>query len=428
MTHRQPPHHHQRWVGVLLWCALFLPFVSACSTPTTVAPTATPAPTSATTLVVWHALGGSDEYAYSAVLQAAATTSGVTLVLQRMPLSSIATDVETAWKQNRGPHLALLHNNQLPGLAASDAALPLDALLPVPIRERIPANLRATTQATDRSGQMHWYGVPVRYSLPVLFYNTRAVLQVPTTTADLFTVGRALHNPPEWGFGTDLSVDTMGGYLTAHGGSVVDDRGRVTLGGSGRPGAEAWLAWLAARNNDPELLARLNGVFLVERAVGAGQLAMVVDHSDRVDTYRRVWGDHVGVAALPTLSETGQAPTPTLQSSALVVNQHLSTAEARATQAFLTAFLDPSLQAQLATSGYQPVITGVPFPSGSVTAAIATAAAGATATAPALLRYDVQRVMQTAVRQVLAGVVSPADAITSADSQLRLLLEGTDQP
>ena len=423
MAHGQAPHSIPWWYGVLLAAVVCM---AGCTATPVTTPTPTTATTSAPTLVVWHALGGNDEYVYGAVIQAAAAKLGFSVVLQRMPLSSIRDDVTAAWQQGKGPHIAVLTDAQIRTIAQQGMALPLDAVVAAPVRERIPDALRATTQYTDASGHTGWYGVPIRYTLPVLFYNSRAVLRVPTTTEDLFTVARALHNPPEWGLGADISVDNYGGYLSAFDGSVFDSAGRVTLGSSGRAGAERWLTWLAAQNNDPDLLTRLNGVFLLERAVGAGQVAMVIDQSSRVDTYRRVWGDALAVAPLPALSDTGRAPTPFLQSTALVVNQRLTAAEVRATQALFDELLSPAVQLQLSGAGYQPVINGIAVPTSSTTAAIEAAARTAVATPPMLLRYDVHQSIQTAIRQVLAGVMSPVDAVTLADSHLRLAVEGTD--
>jgi len=60
--------------------------------------------------------------------------------------------------------------------------------------------------------------------------------------------------------------------------------------------------------------------------------------------------------------------------------------------------------------------------------AIQNAAVHAVQPHPALMRYDVYAVLRTMVRQVVVGAQSPADAITTADQQIRLLIEGSPTP
>jgi len=416
----------RRWW--LIWfCAVLL---AACATAAPApAATATPvAPSNATTLVVWHALGGSDEYLYTDLLQSIAAANGFTVVVQRVPMSSLLADVSAAWTNGKGPHLVLVNNSQAIALAERGLSLQLDAMVTAPRRDAIAQPVRDTTSYTDATGKTGWYGVPLTYALPVLFYNRKAILQAPQTTDDLLMMARALHNPPDWGLGADISVDTFGGYLRGFDGAVFDADNRVVLGTSGRAGAERWLTWLAALNADPDMQIHLNGIFGIERTVGAGQLAMVIDSSAQRSTYQRVWGDALAVAPLPPDPSAPAAPAPLLTSTALVLNRRLAAGEVRAAQSIIDALLSTEQQAILAAHGLQPANRTVDTTNLPVVASIHRAATTAVAAAPVMLRYDVQRVLQSAVRQVLAGVISPTDAVTNADSQLRSLIEGTQLP
>ncbi|MCX6015206.1 MAG: hypothetical protein NT020_06415 [Chloroflexales bacterium] len=60
--------------------------------------------------------------------------------------------------------------------------------------------------------------------------------------------------------------------------------------------------------------------------------------------------------------------------------------------------------------------------------AIRTASADAVAPPAALTRYDVYAALNTMLNQVVFGTQTPADAITTTDAQLRILLEGTTTP
>jgi ABC-type glycerol-3-phosphate transport system substrate-binding protein len=416
----------RRWW--LIWaCALLL---SACAgTAPQPAATATPvAPVTPTTIVVWHAFGGSEEYLYTDMLQSIATANGFTVVVQRMPLSGMLEDVSAAWSSGTGPHLVIVNNSQALILAERGLSLKLDAVVAAPRRDAIAQAVRDTTRYTDAAGTSGWYGVPITYALPVLFYNSKSILQAPQTIDDLLVMARSLHNPPDWGLGADITFDTFGGYLTGFGGAVVDEQNRIVIGASGRVGAERWLTWLALLNSDPDLLTRLNGIFSTERTIGAGQVAMVIDSSAQRSTYQRVWGEALVIVPLPRDLSADTAPAPFMQSTALVLNKRLAAHEVRAAQVIIDALLSTERQAVLAANGIQPANRTVDTNNLPAVAAIHLAASSAIAPAPVLLRYDVQRVLQSAVQQVLAGVVTPADAVTNADSQLRSLVEGSLQP
>lgn len=418
--------HLRRWW--LLWVCAFHLAACATATPVPIA-TATPeAPSNPTTIVVWHAFGGSDEFLYTDILQSIAAANGFTVVVQRMPISSMLADVTAAWSNGKGPHLVLVNNTQAIALAERGLSLQLDALVAAPRRDAITLPVRDTTRYTDATGKTGWYGVPITYALPVLFYNRKSILQAPQTTDDMLIMARSLHNPPDWGLGADITVDMFGGYLTGFDGAVFDANTQVILGTSGRAGTERWLGWLAALNADPDVLTRLNGIFEIERTVGAGQLAMVIDSSAQRSTYQRVWGDALGVAPLPRDPSAATGPAPVLTSTALVLNRRLDAREVRAAQVIIDTLLSTERQATLAAHGFQPANRTVDTTNIPVVADIHAAATQAVAATPLMLRYDVQHILQTAVRQVLAGVVSPTDAVTNADSQLRSLVEGTQLP
>ncbi|RLT30421.1 MAG: hypothetical protein DWI54_06410 [Chloroflexi bacterium] len=119
---------------------------------------------------------------------------------------------------------------------------------------------------------------------------------------------------------------------------------------------------------------------------------------------------------------------PVLSSTAVVLNQRLTNDEVRAAQSLIDALISSERQISFAQYGIQPVNRTVDTSTLPAVASIQRAAGSAVAPSPLMLRYDVQRVLQTAIRQVLAGVVTPTDAITTADSQLRTIVEGTNLP
>ena len=408
-----------------LFCGL-----TACSTaPVTPVPVATTTPqTTPTTLVVWHALGGNNELALRDVLTRIANANGFTVVLQRIPITDIQHEVQVAFAQSRGPHLVILSNAQLQALASDDCCLAIDSLLDVATRDALDKTLLATAQYTPPTGTTQTIGLPFSYSVPVLYYNMRSIISPPSTSDDLIGLAHNLRNPPQWGLGADLTIDTMYGYLAAFGGAIVDAQGNVVLADTGRAGSEAWLAWLSTLNNDPLMLTHLNTVFTIEQTMGAGQLAMVIDASANHQTYDQLWGSATGVTTLPLLSITNQSAHPLLQSTVVAVNKHLSLPELVATRTLLNALLTPANQTILLNNGIQPANRLLSLTEYPVALAIRNASADAVAPPPALTRYDVYAALSTMLNQVVFGTQTPADAVTATDSQLHILLKGKSTP
>lgn len=388
-------------------------------------PTVPPAPT---TLIVWHAFGGSTGNTLDDLLQYIATTNNINIVVQRMPVATIVSEIQTTWPQSRGPHVVLLSNSQLQHIASQNIALPLDTLIDVSSRNVIDAVIVATGQARNQQDDIELIGLPITYDLPVLFYNQRNVLSAPIYTDELFNMARSLTTTPQWGLGADVSFDNFGGYLPAFGGQIIDAQGSVVLGTSGRSGTEAWLSWLSTLNSDPLLLTRLNAIFSVKRSVGAGQMTMVIDDSSQQRTYQQLWGSAVGISALPTLSLTNQSAQPYVRTTTVVLNQRLSPTEVEAARILLNTLIQTDAQQRLLNSGLQPVNRLLRLDDYPIAANIREAALQAMAPPSALLRYDVHAVLRTMITQVVVGAQSPADAVTTADQQLRQLLEGNMTP
>lgn len=405
-----------------------LGWLSACTNSATQqpeSPTNLPTPT---TLIVWHAYGGTTGNAIDELLQQIATTNNINIVVQRMPVATIVNEIQVTWPQSRGPHVVLMSNNQLQQVAPNNLALPLDTLIDVSSRNVIDATMLATGQMRTPQGDTVLLGLPISYDIPVLFYNQRNVLSAPTYTDELFNMARSLTTPPQWGLGADLSFDNFGGYLPAFGGQIIDAQGAVVLGTSGRSGTEAWLAWLNTLHNDPLLMTRLNAIFSIKRSAGAGQMTMVIDDSSQQRTYQQLWGSSMGISPLPLLSFSSQAAQPYVRTTTVVLNQRLSLAEVEAARILLNTLIQTDAQQRLLTYGIQPVNRLVDLGTNSAAISIRAAASQATTPPSVLLRYDVHTILRAMITQVVVGAQSPADAVTTADQQLRQLIEGNTTP
>lgn len=417
--------YQRGWIWFVIACLMWL---NACSNNTTASPTQTIDQSVPTTLVVWHAFGGTPGSTIDDVFKQIAVTNNINIVVQHMPVATITNEIQTTWPQSRGPHIALLSNSQLQQIAPQNIALPLDTLIDVSSRNVIDATIIATGQTRTQQGDVILLGLPITYELPVLYYNRRNVLSPPTYTDELFNMARSLTATPQWGLGADLSFDNFAGYLPAFGGQILDSQNNVVLGTSGRNGTESWLAWLSTLNNDPLLLTRLNAIFSVKRSVGAGQMTMVIDDSSQQRTYQQLWGDAMGVSPLPMLSISNQPAQPYVRTTTVVFNQRLSPAEVEAARIVINSLIQQDVQQRLLSNGMQPVNRLVDIRDYPVADSIRMAAINAQTPPSALLRYDVHTILRAMVTQVVVGAQSPADAVTTADQQLRQLLEGTNAP
>lgn len=383
-------------------------------------------------LLLWHGWSGSDRQALGRLVeQYNRQQSDGRIVLQSVPLASFAAELRASVAAGSGPHLILIPNTWIGGLAEAGVLLPLDDLIPAQeIDALLPVTL-ASAQARDADGMLRLYGAPVRFDTLGLYYNAANLTVPPADTATMLAVGRGLSDPeaqpPIWGLALNLSHDNMIGYLYAFDGRIFDDDGRVALGTTGRAGAEQWLSWLIELQNDARILARSESSILVDRELKDGRAIMTFDWAHQMSVYRGLWGERIGLAPLPRLSETGQAPRPYVRTDVLAINNLAGANERVAAARFIRFMIGDGAQTILLQNDMQPssrrlALTGdspqeiaarvfriqaeqgLPMPNSS---------------ARAFVEQEIKRMQ----RQALLGLTTPADAVTEADRRLRERLE-----
>lgn len=279
-------------------------------------------------------------------------------MLQSVPLASFAAELRASVAAGSGPHLILIPNTWIGGLAEAGVLLPLDDLIPAQeIDALLPVTL-ASAQARDADGMLRLYGAPVRFDTLGLYYNAANLTVPPADTATMLAVGRGLSDPeaqpPIWGLALNLSHDNMIGYLYAFDGRIFDDDGRVALGTTGRAGAEQWLSWLIELQNDARILARSESSILVDRELKDGRAIMTFDWAHQMSVYRGLWGERIGLAPLPRLSETGQAPRPYVRTDVLAINNLAGANERVAAARFIRFMIGDGAQTILLQNDMQP--------------------------------------------------------------------------
>lgn len=419
-----------RW----LLLALLLALLSACAASggqTGAAPTAPAEPRgSSVTLVLWHGWSGSQRQALSLLVDRFNLSHpGGRVRLQALPLATLGSDLRGAALDGTGPHLALLPNSWLGSLAP--ILLALDDQIPAAEHQALLPAALGGAQLRDTAGKTRLYGLPVSFDTLALFYNRANVLQAPESTDDLFRLARGFSSPsdspPRWGLALDLSMDNTLCYLYAFGGRVFDDSGVLALGSGGRVGAEQWLAWMARLNTDSQMFAHPDSGLQVDRALKNGRAILSFGWAHQLDEYRKLWGDQMGLAPLPSLSETGRAPAAAVQSDLLVINGRLGEAERRAALDFLRYMVSPQAQAQLLASGLQPARQDVPLdgddPLHTAARVFRTQALRGQPMPNGPERDAVREQLRLMQQRVLVDGLSPRDAVAETDQRLRELLK-----
>jgi maltose-binding protein MalE len=259
----------------------------------------------------------------------------------------------------------------------------------------------------------------------------------PATTESLLEQAHALADassePPVWGMAYALSLDKTSGYLAAAGGQIFDDQGRVVLGDEGRAGTERWLRWLRELQQDERILAVSDSI-AVDSAIKARQAFVTIDWAHALTSYRALWGDQLGVAALPLLSSTNTAPRPYVQSDVLGLNAQIVAArEQHAALDFARYLLSDEAQQALLDAGKQPALLDVAFRSNmpeqdAARVFLAQARQGQPMpnqqTISSIMYDELTRMQQS----VLRGLATPADAVTLADAELQRRVDQVAAP
>jgi ABC-type glycerol-3-phosphate transport system substrate-binding protein len=428
-------HHTQH---LLVLCVALLALV-ACNTPATPTASSTPSPTMAgaservkTVLVLWHAWSYPEDRALADIVERYNRSSpSVQVVLQAHPVAALASDLALAVSEGGGPHIAILKSHTIGDLAEGGSLLSLDGLLTeAELRQLLPAALGSAQVATATARTL--YGVPLTFDTLALYYNKANFASAPPAdTTALLAVARGLtdtrSNPPTWGMALNLSLERMIGYLYAFGGQVFDDQHNLVLGAEGRDGAEAWLSWLASLHSDERILASTDGI-AIDNALMTHEALMTFDWSHALRTYQGLWQEHMGVAPLPRLSDSDHAPQPYVQSDVVVLNARIGATERQAAVDFIRYMIGSEAQAAMLRAGDQPALRSLDLGAAEgVNPQIRAAAFVFRAQAEQGLPMPNTRqandlvwgVLSDMHANVLRRLLSPAQAVTSADSLLR---------
>jgi len=184
----------------------------------------------------------------------------------------------------------------------------------------------------------HLWGVPLRVGVAALYYDRQQVDPPPPTNRQMLeylTAGVPLAIPRHFYY--------TYGLLTGYGGTLVAPSGGAGLDSQF---TYAYLDFLRA------LLGTGNLVYgdPVEAAIAfrEGRVAMIVDGSWMLPTYRAGLGERLGVALLPRIEETGQWPSPLIGSDVCVIPAGVGETQRQAAAALAAALAGEDFQRRIA--------------------------------------------------------------------------------
>jgi arabinogalactan oligomer/maltooligosaccharide transport system substrate-binding protein len=299
------------------------------STSTPISPTSLPGPVKIT---VWI------------TQKSDALNKQITLYQETNPSVTISVTVVTQdkindqWTQGvangTAPDLMLADNTNLWKLLKAKAVQPLD--------EATKGSLKGYTN-TALSGMTiggNLYGVPVRFELDGLLYNTSMVDNPPAKISDLSLLFRTGTK-----YGLVKSPTSLYGYMSAYGGTLADKNGRCIATPVGFEDAL----------NDMRQVKKY-GSFLVDdpaiirEKFKAEQIAMILDNSSQLADYVQALGDKVASAPMPgatnpasvIVKQTGFYINPASQNQKLAVDLALTLSNAQAQTAYMAEYWVPT--------------------------------------------------------------------------------------
>jgi ABC-type glycerol-3-phosphate transport system substrate-binding protein len=257
-------------------------------------------------------------------------TISVTVVTRETIINQWLVDVNGG----TAPDLMLADNSSLWKLVKAQAVQPLDD---VPQTGLKPYTGNAINGMTIDN---KLYGIPVRFELAALLYNSSVVENPPKTTAELSLLYRTGSK-----FGIVKSPHYMMGFFTAFGGSIADNNGRCI---STVAGFEDALNLMRQIRKYGSFLA--DDPTIIRDKFKNEQISMVIDDSSQLPDYVQALGSKLASVPIPgavnpasaILQQTGFFINPKSQNTKSAIDLALALSTAEAQTAYLAEYWVPT--------------------------------------------------------------------------------------
>ncbi len=291
-----------------------------------------------TELRLWHSYRGAERDALEQVVSNWASSRPETTVeTLAVPHEAYARKLTASIPRGQGPDLFIHAHDRLGDWADSGLIAPIDGEDQTP---NLDPFLPFTREALRYDGQT--WGWPLAFKSIALFYNRDLVDEPPETTDEMIAIGRRVAERRPETYGLAYQVDSFyyhAPWLFGCGGGFFTSKGEVELDRSENARSLAFADSLQTKGIVPEEPTYA----VVKKLFNGGQAAMTLQGpwflgsvDDSID---------LGIAPLPTVSETGERARPFLTVDAAIVStrteypgtarrlaRHLATGEAARTR------------------------------------------------------------------------------------------------
>ena len=259
---------------------------------------------------------------------------GVTISITMVAEDKIIDQWTQGVSNGTAPDLMLADNTDLWKLVKAKAVLPLDEATQGALNNYSKTALSGMTIGSKL------YGVPLRFELDGLLYNTSMIDNPPATIDDLSLLYRTGSK-----FGMVKSPYNLYGFITAYGGTIVDKNGRCI---ATQVGFEDALNTLRQIRKYGSFLA--DDPTTIREKFKAEQIAMILDNSSQVPDYIQTLGDKVASMPVPganfpasvIVQQTGFYFNPKSQNPKLAADLALFLSNVQSQTAYLAEYWVPT--------------------------------------------------------------------------------------
>jgi arabinogalactan oligomer/maltooligosaccharide transport system permease protein len=364
-------------------------------------------------LKLWHSYRGGEEEALEKSAALFEKQTGTKVELLAIANEALASKLTAAIPHGVGPDVFIFNHERLRSfqrmdlVASSDGAIDKLAYFPNAI------------EALGVDGRT--YGYPMSLKCLALYVNSALVPEAPATTADLLRLLPTLSKPDENRFGLAYESGDFyfhAPFLFGFGASLFDEKGRASFDTTGMARSLSFVKQL----QDSRFIPGESSGALVKSLFNDGRAAMVVSGPWFAGEIQP--SVKYAVVRLPVNSETGLPMRPFLGVEAAFASARSNQLDkAQALARFLTLGEASLLRAQIGRQ-VPADVASYEVPAVRDDVLISSFRDAATSSTPMPNTLEMSRVwepMKLALRAVLQGGVSPAQAGALADRRYRAL-------
>ena len=367
-------------------------------------------------LTLWHGWTGAEADTLNDQIIPAwqEANPGVTIEVLAVPFDQLKNKYQTEVATGGGPDLLIGPADWTGELASADLIKSLDGLVS---EEALGQYVPSAVDALTFDEQL--FGLPESIETVALYYNTDLVPTPPASTAELVQMSGeiAAADSGNYGFALYSNFYHPAGYLFGWGGQIFTEENTSAFN---TPETISFLSWLSDLAAQPGITFQ-NDDAAISSLFKEGKAGMVINGPWAVADYQSALGaDKVGVAALPVISENGDAPAkPFLGVKQIMVNSNADDDQAALAVKFAEFFTGAEVGKILADSaGHLPANTGVDVSENPIASAFVAQAASSTAMPTVPEMGQVWTPAQDMIGKALDGSAAPEQAAADAAQQI----------